>query len=283
MTQFQSKLRIFTVLAFIGLVFTGCTKDETDPSNNEELNSEELRMATEMDDIETVVEDVVISSYEVQEISETSDRAYRNPPPTFPPCVTVTAVLQLNHRELTIDFGNEGCFFKGRVFRGQIYITYDRDPEAQEILITYNLIDFFVGPRQVIGDRTILRELSNENGNPQFTHTLDLTVIWPNGMQASREGVKIREWVEGFGNDDFTDDVFEITGHWNATFLSGNTHTYQVITPLRREVTCMHFVSGSVDVERTNFSGVLDFGDGTCDNQATFTFDNGEVVNITLN
>ena len=283
MTQFQSTLRIFTVLAFVGLVFTGCTKDETDPANNEALNSEELRMATEMDDIEMVLEDVVIASYEVQESSETANRAYRNPPAVFPPCVTVTAVIQLNHREITIDFGTEGCLFRGRLFRGQVYITYDRDPEAHEILITYNLIDFYVGPRQVIGNRTILRELSNENGNPQFTHTLDLTVIWPNGMQASREGVKIREWVEGFGNDIFTDDVFEITGHWNATFLSGNTHSYDVITPLRREVTCIHFVSGSIDVVRTNFSGVLDFGDGTCDNQATFTLDNGEVVNITLN
>ncbi|NNL31869.1 MAG: hypothetical protein HKO80_01555, partial [Flavobacteriaceae bacterium] len=58
---------------------------------------------------------------------------------------------------------------------------------------------------------------------------------------------------------------------------------YEVIIPLRREVICYYFVSGSIDVERTNFSGVFDFGEGDCDNMATFTFDTGEVVDIVLN
>ena len=30
-------------------------------------------------------------------------------------------------------------------------------------------------------------------------------------------------------------------------------------------------------------SGVFDFGDGTCDDQATFTFENGNVINISIN
>lgn len=274
--------KILSALIVLSLVFTGCTQDENDAAENQQQSLDELRMASEMDDMETVLEDVVISAYEGQESTE-NRMSSSNATTTFADCVTITAVIQLNHRELTIDFGTDGCLVNGHLLKGQIVITYDRDPQAQEALLNYTLVDFFINLRQVLGNKTILRELSNDNGNPQFTHTLNLTVIWPNGVQASRDGLKVREWVEGFGSGNFTDNVFEITGHWYSTFANGNTHTNDVVIPLRREATCAHFVSGSIDVERTFFSGVLDFGDGSCDNQATFTFASGEVVNITLN
>ena len=108
-------------------------------------------------------------------------------------------------------------------------------------------------------------------------------MIWPSGVEASRSGLKIREWIEGFGSGVFSDNVFEVTGYWNASFVNGDTHSYEVMDPLRREVICYYFVSGSVDVERTRISGILDYGTGACDNQATFTFDSGDIVNITLN
>ena len=53
--------------------------------------------------------------------------------------------------------------------------------------------------------------------------------------------LKIREWVEGFGSGIFSDNVFEVSGDWTTTFVNGNTHSYEVITPLRREVICHLF------------------------------------------
>ena len=70
---------------------------------------------------------------------------------------------------------------------------------------------------------------------------------------------------------------------WCGSGSNGNTHAHTVITPLRREVICTYFVSGSIDVDRTNFSGIFDYGSGDCDNQATFTFDNGTVIDVILN
>jgi hypothetical protein len=55
---------------------------------------------------------------------------------------------------------------------------------------------FYVDAKNSIGNRSILKDRSNENGNPQFTHDLNITVIWTNGAQAAREGCRIREWVE---------------------------------------------------------------------------------------
>jgi len=271
------------MLAFVvlGLTFTNCSNDDSAIDEEQNVEISEVRLSSEIDAATNVVGDVVIDAYEEQEISD-ADRT-DGQQSGLPECVTVTVVAQQGFREVTVDFGTEGCIVHGHLLKGQIIFSYTRDPEAQEILITYSLVDFFFDAKNIIGTKTLLKELSNENGNPQFTHTLGLTVIWPNGAQASREGLRIREWVEGFGSGVFSDNIFEVTGNWETTFVNGNTHSYEVLTPLRREVICFYFVSGSIDVQRTNFGGTFDYGTGDCDNQATFTSNNGNVIAVTLN
>ena len=268
-------------LLVLGLVFTSCSKDETaTEQDNQSDDTTEVQRSAEIDQIDNVVGDLVIDAYEGQENSESGRNSYTG---DIPECVTITVVAQQGYRQVTLDFGSEGCMVNGHLIQGQLIFEYTRDIEAQQIMISYELVDFYFDAKNVIGSRNILKELSNDNGNPQFTHDLSVTVIWPNGAQASREGTRIREWVEGFGSGVFSDNVFEITGDWTATFVNGNTHTYEVIVPLRREMICYYFVSGSFDVQRTNFGGVFDYGSGECDNQATFTFNNGTEIPITLN
>jgi hypothetical protein len=264
---------ILSLLA-IGFFFISCSEsDDSIEADNTAETILEIQRSSEIDQVDSVLGELVIKSYEEQETESAN---------TIPECVTVTIIAQQNFREVTLDFGNEGCFVNGHLLKGQIIYDYTRNPEAQEVTINYNLVDFYFDNKNVIGTRSIFRELANENGNPQFTHDLSITVIWPNGVQASREGTRIREWVEGFGSGTFDDNVFEITGDWTANFVNGNTHSYEVMMPLRREMTCAYFVSGTLDVQRTNFSGMLDYGDNECDNQATFTFNNGQEVAITL-
>lgn len=274
-------LRGALVLLIIGFTFNSCSDNDdenTDLQDNVQ-DTLELARAAEVDAASASVEDIVVEVFEFDEANPNG----RVMPPNLPDCVTITIVAEQAFREVTIDFGAEGCLVRGHVLKGQIVFTYNRDVEAQEVLITYNLIDFYFDNKNVLGSRTILRERENDNGNPQFTHNLGLTVIWPNGVQASRNGTKVREWIEGSGSGIFSDNVFEVTGDWTTTFVNGNSHTYEVVTPLRREVICTYFVSGSVDVQRTNFGGVFDYGSGDCDNQATFTFNNGTEIPITLN
>jgi hypothetical protein len=277
-------------LMVLVLTFTSCSNnDEVAETEDVTQSTLEVQRSAEIDQIDCVLGDIVIDAYEAQEsTAERNGVATNSSDDTFyakdiPDCVTITVVAQQNYREVTLDFGTEGCVVNGHLIQGQIVFDYTRNPEAQQIMVNYNLIDFYFDAKNIIASRSILKELSNDNGNPQFTHDLSITVIWPNGVQASREGTRIREWVEGFGSGVWSDNVFEITGNWSTTFVNGNTHTYEVVIPLRREVICFYFVSGSINVQRTNFGGVFDYGNGNCDNQATFTFNNGNVVNITLN
>ncbi len=280
MKKINALTKALFILVVLGLTFASCSNEESVDATQQEQDTTEVAKASEIDEIEAVLGDVIIDAYEGQESDDLGRSAQQS---GLPDCVTITVVFQQNYRQITVDFGTDGCMVHGHLLKGQIVFTYERDPEAQQVMIDYSLIDFYFDAKNVIGSKTILKQLSNANGNPQFTHTLDLTVIWPNGAQASREGVKIREWVEGFGSGIWSDNVFEITGNWSTTFVNGNTHTYEVVIPLRREVICFYFVSGSIDIQRTNFGGTFDYGTGSCDNQATFTFNNGNVVNVILN
>ena len=277
---------VWMVLVVLGLLFAACSNNDTD-EQQEDQDYSEVALSSEIDGASDAMDDIAIQIYEDQEEVESGgantegdlDRTAN----MFPDCVTITVVIEAMSREITVDFGTEGCVINGNTFKGKMILSYTRNPEAQQITISKTLEDFYFNNKNIVGGKTIVKVLSNENGNPEFTKTTDITVIWPNGAQASRNGVKVREWIEGFGSGVWSDNVFEVTGNWTTTFVNGNTHSYEVVIPLRREVICYYFVSGSIDVERTNFSGVFDYGEGDCDNQATFTFDNGTVIDITLN
>jgi hypothetical protein len=277
--------KVWMYLVVVGLVFTSCSNNETDEQEDAQDYSE-VALSSEIDRASDTMDDIAIQVYEDQEAIENganTDGDFDRSVNMFPDCVTITVVIESMYREITIDFGTEGCVINGNTIKGKMILSYTRNPDAQQITITKTFEDFYFNNKNIVGGHTLVKVLSNENGNPQFTRTTDITVIWPNGAQASRNGVKVREWVEGFGSGVWSDNVFEVTGNWTTTFVNGNTHSYEVIIPLRREVICYYFVSGSIDVERTNFSGVFDYGEGDCDNQATFTFDGGEVIDITLN
>jgi len=275
-----TKLMFATVV--LGLTFTSCSNEDSVVQEEQNEDISEVSRSSEIDNAASVVGDIIIDAYEGQELSDSGRYAEVQQRNGLPDCVTITVVAQQGFRQVTVDFGTEGCIVHGHLLKGQIIFSYTRDSEVQQILISYSLVDFFFDAKNILGSKTLLKQLSNDNGNPQFTHTLDLTVIWPNGSQASRAGVKQKEWIEGFGSGVWADNVFEVTGNWTTTFVNGNTHTYEVLMPLRREMTCFYFVSGSVDVQRTNFGGTFDYGAGDCDNQATFVFNNGTMIEVIL-
>ena len=278
MKQFKLTAKIVLSLCIIAIL-ASCS-NEKDEVEEQQIDYSEVAKSSEIDQASEALDEVTLKVYETQEVSESSKM-----PPNFnlPDCVTITVVAQQNYREVTLDFGSEGCLVNGNILKGVIVLTYTRNPQAQEILITKTFTDFYFNAKHIQGGNTILKQRQNDNGNPQFTKTTNITFIWPDGVTATRNGVKIREWIEGHGSGVWSDNVFEITGNWTTTFVNGNTHSYTVLSPLRREVICFYFVSGSIDVVRTNFSGVFNYGEGSCDNLATFTFADGTVVDITLN
>ena len=99
------------------LVFFGCSDNEPIENLEQDLNSTEVALSAEMDVALETMDDIAIDAYEEQEVNEdTSGRTTNgNEFFTLPDCVTITVVAQQNYRELTIDFGTEGCEVRNNI------------------------------------------------------------------------------------------------------------------------------------------------------------------------
>ena len=200
----------------------------------------------------------------------------------LPDCVTITVVIVQNMKTVTLDFG-EGCELRnGNFVSGKIIMTYERDPEAASKMITYSFEDFYFNRKNVEGGGSILRERSNENGNPQSTKTFDVTVTWPDGLFASKVGKKVREMIEGQSTSAWGDNVFLITGNWTFTRRNGIVLSAKIIKELRRELACKFLVSGTIELSKNLDTAILDYGDGECDDLATVSINGGERREIHL-
>ncbi|MCB0472706.1 MAG: hypothetical protein KDC69_02580 [Flavobacteriaceae bacterium] len=267
------------LLMFLGLILGSCSNNDTTGDGLNDLDLKTAQDEAEVDNISdessAIIEEAFLTEESPETKSSSTDRY-------LPDCVTITAVIEQNTKTVTIDFG-DGCSLRnGNDLSGKIVIDYERDTEAATKTINYTFDNFYFNSKKVEGGGTILRELSNGNGNPQSTKTFDVSVTWPDGSMASKKGVRIREWIEGFDTWAWGDNVFLITGNWTFTKVDGTVVTAEVTEPLRRELACRFLVSGSMELNRNGNTALIDYGDGTCDDLATVSINGGDPIEIHL-
>lgn len=264
------------LLMGVGLIFTSCSKDEsetTEETVTAEITAESTQQATEAEVATDGLFNLMDIAYAEQE--EEAGRLVS----FFPSCVTITVSMQNGVKFVTLDFG-QGCQLQnGAVVSGKIYLTYNPS-QSGTITITYDLENFAHNNKFIAGGGSLFRERNNANGNPQHTVNHELEVTFPNGLVVDIDGTRVSEWIEGVGSGTWSDNVFLVTGNRDIDFSTGFSHYAIVIDPLRKEVSCPHFVSGTVEITRNNGMGILDFGDGTCDNLAILTVNGVEYTII---
>lgn len=274
------RFKLFMFVTIGSLFFISCEKNNdvelTEPISDADaiavVESDDLS-----DDISNVVDDYLMENEGMSSKSESEAKTS-----DILPCVTKTIVISGTTKTVTLDFG-EGCELpNGNILSGKIIMSYVVDTDVASFMVTYTFENFFFNDISVEGENSLVRTRANNNGNPESTLTIDMKVTWPDGVFASRKGTKIREWIEGSDTRTFGDNVFLITGNWTATFKNGTVVAANITTPLRREMACRFIVSGAVELQKNDRTGILDFGDGSCDNVATFTNENGESREITL-
>ncbi|MDC8003243.1 hypothetical protein POV27_04230 [Aureisphaera galaxeae] len=261
-----------------GLLFTSCSQDDNETSEESvsaEITAERTQQSTEAEIATDELFNVMDIAYAEQEEEAGRNASY------FPSCVTITVSMQNGVKFVTLDFGLGCQLNNGAIVSGIIYLTYNPS-QAGTVTIEYDLENFAHNNKFIAGGGSLFRERNNANGNPQHTVNHDLEVTFPNGLVIDIDGTRVSEWIEGVGSGTWEDNAFLVTGNRDIQFSTGFSHYAIVIDPLRREATCPHFVSGTVEITRNNGTGLLDFGDGTCDNLATLTV-NGETYTIILN
>jgi hypothetical protein len=77
------------------------------------------------------------------------------------------------------------------------------------------------------------------------------------------------------------DDVYHITGTSTTTSNISGVSKFEVLTPLVNKLDCQYLVAGRVKITWGGQTGIIDYGNGACDNQATLEI-GGQVFPITL-
>lgn len=202
-------------------------------------------------------------------------------------CFTVTRVPAapgVFPKTITIDFGTGCTGPDGRIRRGKIITVYTDGlvVPGSEAVTTFQ--NYYADSTHVEGRHTV------KNNSTSAVRIFTCTVVngkltRPSGNYVKWNATHTHAQTAGLGTPLFPlDDEFDITGGAAGEhYRNGNSHTWSrtIITPLHKRFTCNWLVSGIVKIDWDGNDARLNFGNGTCDNQAVLTI-GGHQYNITL-
>jgi len=218
---------------------------------------------------------------------------------TVSACPNVTVIhLTANQFPIKVilDFGVTGCIGPdGHFRRGRVITEYTNRLTHPGAMSTTIFDGFYFDSIKVEGTHKITNISNPLNTNPvirKFEIKVEngkLTV--PNGNYVNWNSIKIITQFEGGGTIiDPRDDAIKVEGNAYGTAKKGNllvAWQSTIIEPLIKRFNCRWIVKGKVRTTRPTVTvnspwvAILDFGNGTCDNQAVVTI-NGVSHQITL-
>jgi hypothetical protein len=281
---------LFYPAVSLALFFTACTKQVSDNNQSEA----EAIVAAYSDDVEAdntfsdVYNDVSGVNGDIA-IAETDIGADTEPhDPLSPHCYTITIsplAVAVFPKTVTIDFGT-GCLCKdGKTRKGKIITVFTGRLKVPGAKATTTFEEYYVNDVHVEGTHII------QNNSTSAVRVITRTIVdgklsKPNGNFILWNATHTNTQVAGLGTPDFYwDDEFSITGNASGqNSRNGNTSTWSRVIgdPLHKKVGCKWFDKGTITLDHNSLhTALLDFGDGSCNDKATVTF-NGNTKTITL-
>ncbi|MBD0830906.1 hypothetical protein [Aestuariibaculum sediminum] len=275
-------VKILFALACLGVV--ACNNEDVTPEEN--LSTlESVNSAIIIEDVESVLDDITLysdASFGISLASKTSEfskESHRGESEFFNDCVDFSIEIIDNVVTTTIVF-NGGCEdHNGNIISGTIIKVRSLTDLAKDKTITFQ--DLTVNGYVVNGTRAFSYISENDNGNPEFNSTSDISIVTDEGT-FTKVGSKTVEITAGGDTFSCFDDEKTITGSSTFTDATGATFTVEITKPLVKLADCRFIASGAKTYTTSEGAVTVDYGDGTCDNIATKTDAEGVVTEITI-
>lgn len=275
------KTKILSLSMVFGFLFFSCSKDGVDRTP---VSEADVTSSSKIDNVSDDVLQIVESQSDQTEAGKSSATSQS----FLSTCATVTTTQSGNVWTRVIDFGTTNCqLANGNWVRGIITLTFTNDFTAATRTIDYTFTNFYHNDRHVEGTRNVVKTIL-PNGHPQATINMNLTITNPasaGGEVITRSGQRVREFVLGYNTPELMDNEFSVMGSWATTISNGHSHSTTITAPVIIKNSCFpgssRFVSGTLSLNNSHGSAILDYGNGTCDNDATITI-NGVVHHIIL-
>lgn len=264
---------LFTIALAGSILFTSCNrkKDKSNDTDTELASDNALSEAT-FNDVLNIADDA--------SDKKTGDNLSNYK--TRSACATVTHDTTTTPRTITIDFGPTNCLCNdGRYRRGVILVSYNGHYRDSGSVHAISFNNYFVNNRHVMGTKSVTNMGHNAAGQSYFNIVVNGTIVKPSGDSIIWNSNRTRTWTQGESTMMKADDVYQITG--TASGTKGSTsYTMNITQPLVRALACDWISAGEMELQPSGaLLRVINYGSGTCDNQATVTI-GGTVYNITL-
>jgi hypothetical protein len=125
---------------------------------------------------------------------------------------------------------------------------------------------------------------NNGSGVPYFLSKVDGKIVKPGEVDTLYyQSDRTITFIKGSSTPLWGDDVYEIAGSGSGRNAQKTFYAMTISEPLIKEVLgCRYFVKGKVEVQPQGKAlRTIDFGDGSCDKNATVTINN-KVYNLQL-
>jgi hypothetical protein len=184
-------------------------------------------------------------------------------------------------RTMTIDYGTTGCTdsIDGKTRKGKIHLTLSNRWHIIGTSMKITLENYSVDGVTIACDSVKVIH----SGTASFTNRVyNGKCISPNwNLEWSSDRTLTQ--VGGLGDLNPFNDVFKLSGNANGKNREGKTYSVNIVTDLIKRSTCKWIESGRLELVPEGLSSrTIDFGDGTCDSQATLTID-GNNFTFTMN
>jgi len=188
------------------------------------------------------------------------------------------------NRTLTIDFGDTGCEGNDGVVRsGKIIATFEGEYREPGSSVSVTLENYTADEHTFTGTKSVTN-MREEDGHFKYTITVENASIEGSDGVFSWESSHTVERIEGNDTRRPYDDVYQVTGQSSGVNRRGIAFEKTIESPLikDRKVRCLsNFVSGIVTLTNDDGGVVsIDYGDGTCDRQATLTINDNVIRTI---
>ena len=267
------------LLIFASFMLTSCEQENLSIDDDTSQDLASATTQTEIDQVSEGIDDIIDNisfDFTTNTVEKGSDTKTTDEQAFLPDCVTTTKVINGNSKKVTLDYG-DGCATRNdNYLSGKIIIDITYNTEEKSININYSFDNFYFNNKKVEGEVHKYRMRVNGNGNPEATINRDIKITWNDGLFVTVKGERKREWIEGFGNNRWGDNVFLITGTWTVTKKDGTVITATVLEALKRNMACRFLVSGIIEIQKNDKKVTLDYGDGTCDDLAIATINGVE-------
>ncbi|MBA2611270.1 MAG: hypothetical protein H0U95_04810 [Bacteroidetes bacterium] len=269
----------------LGLILSSCKKKETREEDTDTQSASESSLATSIDnDMNNIADEAgrnkSVSSFKTTEVNA-----------ILSACSTLhfDTLVNTNADSITVNFGANNCLCgDGRYRRGSLLIVYTGKYRDSLTTITITPQNYYVNDNKVSGNKTVKNLGHNTQGHLVYDINANLSILKAdNSGTVQWTGSRQREWVSGENTLLWLDDKYSITGSASGTNANGRSFTSIITTgkPLIRDMSIgcrKHFVSGEIrHTPQGKPTRIIDFGNGTCDDQATVTI-NSKTYTITL-